>query len=437
MDRLRLHRQARLPPRRHHAFSAAFFASRPRSAYETPSAQSFGVEITDPDGKPAYNKTLASNSNGIIHDEFSLRAAPLSATTTFRSASAKASWAATSRSRNTRSPNTKSASRLLSRACSKANPSRPRSMPATISASRSRRQSQILHSTALAYWFPFWYGSDEEGADTEGGGPNAFDDEAGEQIAQEEGSLDADGKLTVAIPTTVSANKIDYRYRVEAGVTDAAGREISGTGWIVATYGNFTINVQPSRYFFTPSSTATFQDHARDYDNKPIATSAHVELAPFNYQARSVSRPVSQADATTGADGATNVDLHIPAQGGSLSRPGQRARRPEPTIQTPTTSGFRAKGRDCMAASSTASDHPRQENVPPGDTAKISASSRAAPTRRYSQASKAAISAPGNDSLAGRHCRVRLHRHRRRRARLLRQCELSARRRNESRRKAH
>ena len=80
--------------------------------------------------------------------------------------------------------------------------------------------------------------------------------EAGERAAtttaasrsrRKKAALDADGKLTDPIPTTVSGNKIDYRYRIEARVTDAAGREISGTGWIVATYGSFLSTCQPDR----------------------------------------------------------------------------------------------------------------------------------------------------------------------------------------------
>ena len=160
------------------------------------------------------------------------------------------------------------------------------------------------------YWFPFWYDADE----SDDG--NALDDEAGEQIAQEEGRLDSDGKLTVAIPTTVSDNKIDYRYRIEAGVTDAAGREISGTGWLVATYGAFTINIQPSNYFFAPSATSRFKIDARDYDNHGVATSAHVEIAGYNFRDHSAGRVASRADVTTAVDGSATAEIQMPAQGG-------------------------------------------------------------------------------------------------------------------------
>ena len=50
--------------------------------------------------------------------------------------------------------------------------------------------------------------------------------------SEQEGQLDADGKLTVNVPTAVPDRKSDYLYRIEARVTDDANREINGTGWI-------------------------------------------------------------------------------------------------------------------------------------------------------------------------------------------------------------
>ncbi len=132
------------------------------------------------------------------------------------------------------------------------------------------------------YWFPLWYEPDEE--DLSEGGPGQYEDAAGEQISQAQGQLDSDGKLTIDVPTTVSDHKIDYRYRIEAAVTDQAGREISGAGWLIATYGSFVINLEPQRYFFEPSTTAEFKVDARDYDNKPVSANVHVELASWNWR---------------------------------------------------------------------------------------------------------------------------------------------------------
>ena len=53
---------------------------------------------------------------------------------------------------------------------------------------------------------------------------------AASRLLDSEGQLDADGKLTINFPTTVSDHKTDYRYRIEARVTDQAKREIVGRG---------------------------------------------------------------------------------------------------------------------------------------------------------------------------------------------------------------
>ena len=72
------------------------------------------------------------------------------------------------------------------------------------------------------YYFPLWYDPEEDV------GPNRDDsDDSGDQVAQGEGQLDADGKLNVNIETKVSEHGLDYMYRLEAKVTDQANREIT------------------------------------------------------------------------------------------------------------------------------------------------------------------------------------------------------------------
>jgi alpha-2-macroglobulin len=284
------------------------------AGYDVPNAQSFSVQISDPDGKPAYQKTLTSNSNGIVHDEFPLpRGAPLGSYY-IQIHAGESVMGGNFEVQEYKKPEYEV----------RVTPSKPRvlegeSVSTTIDAryyfGEPVNGGKVKYSIyRTRYWFPFWYDADEDTSESEGG--NALDDEAGEQIAQEEGRLDSDGKLTVAIPTTVSDNKIDYRYRIEAGVTDAAGREISGTGWVVATYGAFTVNIQPTNYFFAPSTMSRFKIAARDYDNHGIATPAHVELAGYNFRDHSTRQVVSRVDVTTGADGTATAEMQIPAQGG-------------------------------------------------------------------------------------------------------------------------
>lgn len=166
------------------------------------------------------------------------------------------------------------------------------------------------------YWSPLLYDlGDEEIEPT----PTNDDDtnDSGDQVGEQEGQLNADGKLLVKIPTTVSDHKFDWRYRIEARVTDDAKREIDGTGWAIATYASFLVKVEPQRYFYEPGSKASFRVQARDYDNHPVKTRVHVELLSWNYREPNRSEVKGSAEADLDANGSANVVIDIPAKGGS------------------------------------------------------------------------------------------------------------------------
>jgi hypothetical protein len=338
--------------------------------YEPPSTQTFSVQISDPDGKPVYQKSLTSNSNGIIHDEFALA----------RGAALGNYYIVVRAGESETGGNFEVQEYKKPEYDVRVTPDKTRvlegdSVSATIDAryyfgepvNRAKVKYSIYRSR---YWFPFWYDADEEQSE---GSPDQYDDASGEQISEQEGHLDADGKLTISVPTTVSDNKIDYRYRIEAGVTDAGGREISGTGWITATYGSFLVNVEPDRYFFEPSSTAVFKVEVRDYDNKPISTAVHLDLAAYDWRNRKVSEAKSRADVTTGADGSANAELRIPAQGGSY-RVLATARTPEGrTVQYAEYLWIAGTGEETYDGGQqrTVLIVPDKKTYRPGETAKI------------------------------------------------------------------
>src|SRR5581483_9487997 len=126
---------------------------------------------------------------------------------------------------------------------------------------------------------------------------------AGDQQNQVEGQLDANGKLTVNLPAEVAKDHRDTLYRIEAGVTDKAGREISGTGYVIATYGSFVLNVEPQQWVFKPNDEAAFKIASRDYDNKPVSTPVQLELHRYKLSTRSTEETVGRASASTDAEG--------------------------------------------------------------------------------------------------------------------------------------
>ena len=157
---------------------------------------------------------------------------------------------------------------------------------------------------------PYWpYGryeddSDEGGYDEGEGASEPYDTYGGDQESEQSGTLDADGKLQITVPTKVNAKRQDLVYRIEARVTDEGNREISGHGFALATYGSFYLMAEPTAYVYSKGGTATINVTALDYDKKPIATAFRAELARWSWRGQKASSEVlSTSDGRTGADG--------------------------------------------------------------------------------------------------------------------------------------
>lgn len=137
----------------------------------------------------------------------------------------------------------------------------------------------------------YWWGGGDDSDDSENTSTNDDDASssagyAGDVEAEKTGRLNADGKLVIQVPTTVDDKGFthpDFDYTVEAGVTDAANREITGRGRFLGTYSTFHINVENINYGVRVGEAARFRVKAVDYDNKPVSTRIHVQLAYRHY----------------------------------------------------------------------------------------------------------------------------------------------------------
>ncbi len=167
------------------------------------------------------------------------------------------------------------------------------------------------------YWYPI-FGYDESGNDDANAdnNQNNQDDsgDAGDELSDQEAVLDANGQLKVSFPTKFKAETHgDFRYRLEARVTDAGNREIVGYASVIATYGSFLINVEPSEYVVSPGAAAALKVMAIDYDGKPVQTKMDLQLYA-GYPSRHES-PISQTKAETGPDGHGAASFTIPKGG--------------------------------------------------------------------------------------------------------------------------
>ncbi|MGO8759516.1 MAG: alpha-2-macroglobulin family protein [Terracidiphilus sp.] len=173
----------------------------------------------------------------------------------------------------------------------------------------------------------YWWDQDEEdenGEDADSESDESADsDESdstwGETEQQEhQGVLDANGLLTVTLPTAIDGKHNDQDYRIEARVTDAANREVAGHSSVLATYGSFRVSVEPTSYVIPTGQPARVKVTAQDYDQKPVRTQVHIAATLVTWDSVTHERnekAVASKDATTGADGTALIDLPISGNG--------------------------------------------------------------------------------------------------------------------------
>ncbi len=295
---------------------------RKPDGYVIPEGRSVDVVVEDPDQKQIYQKTLTVSASGTIHDEVTLAPGATLGNYYIQVKASEGLMNGNFEVQEYKKPEyevrvTPAKPRVLEGESTQVTVDARYYFGEPVSGAKVKYAVYREH-----YWFPLWF-DPEEGSFQ----PTQDDtDDAGDQVGEQEGQLDADGKLTVSVPTSVSDHKNDYMYRIEARVTDAANREITGTGWVLATYGSFALNISPKQYLYAPGNRATFAIQARDYDSKPVSARVHVELLQWNFKDTSRSQVKGATDVSLGADGTGEASLDIPSQGGTyLARVGARS----------------------------------------------------------------------------------------------------------------
>jgi alpha-2-macroglobulin len=146
--------------------------------------------------------------------------------------------------------------------------------------------------------------------------------------------LDADGRGEIRVPLAVDAQGRDYSVRIEAQVTDASNREVSGQTVVNATFGDFLIAADLDRYVFRAGGQARVFVRALDYAGEPRAAVPlrfvveHITY-PNGYYADPQATPAGEASATTDAAGQADAAILVPAQPGTyrvtaIARAGDR-----------------------------------------------------------------------------------------------------------------
>jgi len=207
----------------------------------------------------------------------------------------------------------------------------------------------VVH--ASRYWVPFAHSDEEEFSVEEEGGEGDY--YAGEQILEQSGQLDAQGKLTISFPTKVSDRQWGLRYRIEARVTDAANREIAGRGCVLATYGTFVVLIRPDNYLYKPGDRGRFAVESKDYEGKPVATAFRIELRHWRWREEPGATEFT-TEGRTSNTGSAQAYVPLPQSGSypvtvlAQTPEGQEVRATPP-------SGSKAESEMCTAKRASAS----------------------------------------------------------------------------------
>jgi uncharacterized protein YfaS (alpha-2-macroglobulin family) len=150
-----------------------------------------------------------------------------------------------------------------------------------------------------------WWSDDEDQSDDLGDNSQAAgedpDQEGGygygeDMVKEGDGRLDANGKMRVdfQVPEPDEKSSSDYRYRLDAQVTDASRRTIEGSTSFIGTRGTIVAFVDTDKYVYYQGDTAKVRIRTADYQDHPLPAKVTLKFV------HRVWETTYHADETTG-----------------------------------------------------------------------------------------------------------------------------------------
>ncbi|HEV7889201.1 MAG TPA: MG2 domain-containing protein [Pyrinomonadaceae bacterium] len=186
-----------------------------------------------------------------------------------------------------------------------------------------------------------WWQEGGEGDDVDEFGADVTAEEGGseyggygdEMMLEGDGKLDAQGRLDIEykIPDADTKDTYDYRYRLQAEITDASRRTMEASASLVGVRSTVVTYASPERYVYSTGETARVNVTARDREGRPVQT--RVKLTFFERRWQKVvkrtedgyeypdyevkEKELSSAVVDTNAEGKGATD-YLPPQPGSI-----------------------------------------------------------------------------------------------------------------------
>ena len=132
---------------------------------------------------------------------------------------------------------------------------------------------RVTSSPYARYWHPWreypWYYEDDQNSSRYGYG-------GGEEVLHQTLKTDENGRVVVRIDTPRDGN--ERRYTINAIVTDASRRQVTGIGNVRVMKQRYAVNLQPQHFIHRPKEKASVDIEASDANDQPIVTTGTVTV---------------------------------------------------------------------------------------------------------------------------------------------------------------
>lgn len=190
------------------------------------------------------------------------------------------------------------------------------------------------------YYHWWWDGDsgdefdDAAGPDNEGGDDEDYGYYGSDMVTEGEGTLNSRGEFVVdfEVPKPEEKDEWDYSYRLEAQVTDASRREMSGAASFIGTRGKNVADAYPERYLYYQGDAAKVRVKTADYAGKAVSEKVTLKFIEQKWEKKERieeyngykyteydyilhERELASADVNTDSQGNAMYDFIVPSPG--------------------------------------------------------------------------------------------------------------------------
>lgn len=175
---------------------------------------------------------------------------------------------------------------------------------------------------------------DAAGPENEGGDTEDYGYYGSDLVTEGEGTLNSRGEMVVdfEVPTPDEKDEWDYSYRLEAQVTDASRREMSGAASFIGTRGKTVADAFPERYLYYQGDAAKVRVKTADYSGHPVSEKVTLKFIEQKWEKKEKveeyngykyttydyilhERELASADVNTDSQGNATHDFTVPSPG--------------------------------------------------------------------------------------------------------------------------